>query len=424
MTRLTTVLTLAVLASAALAPPVAGAKEVTRPEEIRSMREVVYDTATYARLDSLWEAYDRAYPSEVSYANWMYAARYAHDAEYAKLLEKGLKKYPANPTLLYLKALQMGGVAETFEGRALLERAAALDPGAVEPWFSLALVYMGVGDRERLDVALRRILTSGTYTDEIIDYNYNVLASLEPHAILFTNGDNDTYPCWILTRIEGIRSDVTIVNRSLLNTAWYPLWLMDNGLPRFTDSKTLDGLRESTLARIKKEGAPMPPAGPFADTLVVQIVSAAERSGRPAYFAWTLYGTPELARLRQAGRDLGLVTLVTPSQTPYDAQLKKVFGAWLDSFRTGGLDSWRLRHAPETDAGRRLVAGYGSAIASDLEVLQRDAPGLRAGLFRWYTGHLEPVLTEKWNSEAAHAWCRQTDVPEIAAWCKKQGLEE
>lgn len=59
---------------------------------------------------------------------------------------------------------------------------------------------------------------SGRYTARDIAKNY--LRTCDENAIIFTNGDNDTYPLWYVQEVEGFRTDVRVINLMLINSEW------------------------------------------------------------------------------------------------------------------------------------------------------------------------------------------------------------
>jgi len=83
-----------------------------------------------------------------------------------------------------------------------------------------------------LAIALIPLFANWSWANRNYDYSardwaYNLLQSVEPYGVLFTNGDNDTFPLWYLQEVEGIRRDVTVIVMSYLNTDWYAKQLRD-----------------------------------------------------------------------------------------------------------------------------------------------------------------------------------------------------
>jgi len=396
--------------------------EVVRPEKIYSKRLVIYDDSTYIKLADLWKKYYHAFPSEDAYANWIYAARYANDPDYSELLEKGLKKYPSNPTILYLKGILLCGREDNALDIANLERSAQIDPTYLDPYYGLVTNYMNSGEQEKMDWALKEIFYQGGIPDEIVDYNYNMLAGLEENAILVTNGDMDTYPGWVLQNVLNFRRDVAIINRSLLNTRWYPLYVMNRGAPTFITPSELDKLRENMEAQLKKTDFKPSDAGIVGDTLTARVILAGERENRPVYLAATLYITPPLKPYAEQGALLGLAVMVTKPGKAAAEYYRKTAETWLNTYRTSGMDRWGFHNANEfTNSGRRLMMNYGAAMADLLEKLHPLDPQYTPKLFQWYIDHLLTLIPQNYGEQFGRNWTKYQSVDIIRAWCQKQG---
>ncbi len=113
------------------------------------------------------------------------------------------------------------------------------------------------------------------------DYAYNILAGLEPDAIIFTNGDNDTYPLWYIQMVEGFRPDVNVANLQLLNTDWYIMQLRDRK-PTMPISLNDDEIRRMRPMALKGGGVA------WKKDLIIQHIIKEANWKRPIYFAVTV----------------------------------------------------------------------------------------------------------------------------------------
>jgi hypothetical protein len=113
----------------------------------------------------------------------------------------------------YFFAIWAGfGVMSIAEGLRTTLRNGAMRNGLVAGLALLVPLMMGFKSWDNHD-------RSNRYHS--VDFAKNLLNSCAPNAILFTGGDNDTFPLWYVQEVEGFRRDVRVCNLSLLGTEWY-----------------------------------------------------------------------------------------------------------------------------------------------------------------------------------------------------------
>lgn len=108
-----------------------------------------------------------------------------------------------------------------------LQKAAECDSNDGNAWVGIWCEAIRRGNQSLEKSALQHFISSGFLTPSLLAYTRWVLRDLPRNAILLTNGDMDTYPAVALQEVENLRTDIAIVNLSLLNTPWYVRHIRD-----------------------------------------------------------------------------------------------------------------------------------------------------------------------------------------------------
>ncbi|MFH1279699.1 MAG: DUF2723 domain-containing protein [Candidatus Eisenbacteria bacterium] len=198
------------------------------------------------------------------------------------------------------------------------------------------------------------------------DYAWNILESLGRDAIIFTNGDNDTFPLWSLQEVEGVRKDVRVVNLALLNTPWY-IWQLKHLDPKVPVGYSDEEIEELRAFRTR-EGEII-----YVKDLAIRDIARTNGWGRPIYFAVTvadLMGLDKEKRLRLEG----LVFRLVPDQQEILVDVEKSEENLWRRYRYRGIldESGELDRKVAHDTNQQRLIGNYSAAFSRLAIQLRN----------------------------------------------------
>lgn len=190
------------------------------PERIKPISKVAHSQAYYAEQAKLWKIEtEKNQLNPDAWLNYYRAARYANMLEQAPAFD-----------LASILAQMPSQLAQTFEYQflrflnapwdesryAFLLKAHEIAPQRTEAYHDLATYHLTKGDQDQANHFLQKLFDAGEFPGELLAWSYNLLASVEPDAILLTYGDNDTYPLWVLQASKSIRKDIKVLNINLL----------------------------------------------------------------------------------------------------------------------------------------------------------------------------------------------------------------
>jgi len=200
---------------------------------------------------------------------------------------------------------------------------------------------------------------------------YNFLMTCDKDAILITNGDNDTFPLWALQEAFGIRTDVRIINLSLLNTEWYIKQLknVEPKVPISFSNAQIDMLNAELNPFTEPTPYTLPNAGiqvlipgrqqqnamRIQDKMVLNIVDS-NRWRKPIYFAVTV-GDDNFMGLDKYLQMEGLAYRVNQKPTAADQRINIEKTAYLlDSVYKFGTG--KITDDPVDEAAKGLESNY------------------------------------------------------------------
>ena len=218
----------------------------TTPQKVVRYCYVVKSKQWYQNQERLWkQELSRNPRNEDAWYNYFFAARYGWTDVTGRTLTREalmdsiyLEMGKAIPDSWVYHYIHYYNYATDF---SRLEKAYEINPRIPDLYWEFIKEYALTRQDEKKRTFCKKLYESRDISTGIYNLNYNMLNSASRNAILFTNGDTDTYPAWVLQEAKGIRTDVLILTMhgTFFNRDYLKSLLADRGIDLDVDQLSL-----------------------------------------------------------------------------------------------------------------------------------------------------------------------------------------
>ncbi len=329
------------------------------PQKVYRIVYEVRSDAWYATQANLWKKEIEKNPKNTeAWHNYYNAVRYASFAEtidtkskqekLQKIIDDMGKAIPGTYTYYFLRQWNLNNCMDL----TYAQKAYEIDPDQPETYYSFISYYLMNGEPQKAKEFYQKLYQSKDIAPWLIDYNYNVLMSTDENAILFTNGDNDTYPAEMLQFTKNIRDDVTIINISMsINQVYLDSKFQSKGIkidtnPLKQKAKTNDSERKGGFSK-----------STYIQSLCLEL--SEKYPDFPIYFALTVYEN-NYKPFKDDLYNVGLAFRYIQKRIDNIALIKKNIE---DTFRLNYIiNNWYSENAPSMTIMPRMNLNYVSGL--------------------------------------------------------------